>query len=403
MGPVAAWRWCPGAGPAAGRRRRPGRRACPAGCAWPTARPTGSRGRSRRRPGGGSRPCGPCRTGRPMDEAFTRFMDLCVQCRACEVACPSAVPFGRLMEGARAGAGRRDRLSAVVAAGRLRRPRPPPAAGRAHLGRRRRPAGPAGAPPADRAAGPAPPPGAPAAAAAERHRRVAFHRLRHGRLAAPGPRRHQGGHRGDRRRRRPARARAPTAAAPCTSTPGCTDAGPPAGRPGHGRRCRATPRSSSTRPGAVPPSRTTATCSARPEAERFAARVRDVHEWLAERLDRLPAPLAGAERLGPVAVQDPCHLRQVQRCHEAVRTVLGRYADAGRARRRRAVLRRRRRLQRPAPGAGPTDPRPQAGRDRPHRRPGRGQRQPRLLAVAGRGRPRRPPSHGAGRRGHRGR
>ena len=26
---------------------------------------------------------------------------LCVQCRACEVACPSAVPFGRLMEGAR--------------------------------------------------------------------------------------------------------------------------------------------------------------------------------------------------------------------------------------------------------------------------------------------------------------
>src|SRR5207245_10942220 len=38
---------------------------------------------------------------RPLDEDFTRFMDLCVQCRACEVVCPSAVPFGHLMEGAR--------------------------------------------------------------------------------------------------------------------------------------------------------------------------------------------------------------------------------------------------------------------------------------------------------------
>ena len=39
--------------------------------------------------------------GRPLDQDFTRFMDLCVQCRACEVVCPSSVPFGRLMEGAR--------------------------------------------------------------------------------------------------------------------------------------------------------------------------------------------------------------------------------------------------------------------------------------------------------------
>src|SRR5438067_10151484 len=35
------------------------------------------------------------------DPSFVEFMDLCVQCRACEVACPSSVPFGRLMEGAR--------------------------------------------------------------------------------------------------------------------------------------------------------------------------------------------------------------------------------------------------------------------------------------------------------------
>lgn len=39
--------------------------------------------------------------GAVLDRTFTSFMDLCVQCRACEVACPSSVPFGRLMEGAR--------------------------------------------------------------------------------------------------------------------------------------------------------------------------------------------------------------------------------------------------------------------------------------------------------------
>ena len=35
------------------------------------------------------------------DATFTRFMDLCLACRACEDVCPSHVPFGRLMEGAR--------------------------------------------------------------------------------------------------------------------------------------------------------------------------------------------------------------------------------------------------------------------------------------------------------------
>jgi glycolate oxidase iron-sulfur subunit len=37
-----------------------------------------------------------------VDERFGEVMDLCLQCRACEVACPSLVQFGRLMEGARA-------------------------------------------------------------------------------------------------------------------------------------------------------------------------------------------------------------------------------------------------------------------------------------------------------------
>jgi glycolate oxidase iron-sulfur subunit len=60
-----------------------------------------------------------------------------------------------------------------------------------------------------------------------------------------------------------------------------------------------------------------------PEAAAFAARVRDVHEWLAGRLDALPlAARAGAAERPVVAVQDPCHLRHVQRAHAAVRTVL---------------------------------------------------------------------------------
>ncbi len=36
-----------------------------------------------------------------VDAAFEAIMDSCLQCRACEVVCPSLVPFGRAMEGAR--------------------------------------------------------------------------------------------------------------------------------------------------------------------------------------------------------------------------------------------------------------------------------------------------------------
>jgi glycolate dehydrogenase iron-sulfur subunit len=56
-----------------------------------------------------------------------------------------------------------------------------------------------------------------------------------------------------------------------------------------------------------------------PEAAAFASRVLDVHEWLAGRLDALPA--VDALDL-VVAVQDPCHLRHVQRTHLSVRAVL---------------------------------------------------------------------------------
>lgn len=37
-----------------------------------------------------------------VDETFREMMSFCLQCRACEPACPSLVPFGRAMEGARA-------------------------------------------------------------------------------------------------------------------------------------------------------------------------------------------------------------------------------------------------------------------------------------------------------------
>ena len=60
------------------------------------------------------------------------------------------------------------------------------------------------------------------------------------------------------------------------------------------------------------------------EAARFAARVVDANEWLAERVDRLP--VASRER-PRVIVQDPCHLRHVQRIDAPVRTLLAHVAD----------------------------------------------------------------------------
>ena len=64
-------------------------------------------------------------------------------------------------------------------------------------------------------------------------------------------------------------------------------------------------------------------------------------------------------------VQDPCHLRHVQRAHRAVRTVLAHVADVVELDDDGAVLRRRRRLLGAAAGARRRDPRPQARRHRP--------------------------------------
>ena len=59
-------------------------------------------------------------------------------------------------------------------------------------------------------------------------------------------------------------------------------------------------------------------------AERFASRVVDGNEWLADRVDLLPEP--SGERPS-VIVQDPCHLRHVQRIDRPVRTLLAHVAD----------------------------------------------------------------------------
>ncbi len=62
------------------------------------------------------------------------------------------------------------------------------------------------------------------------------------------------------------------------------------------------------------------------EAKAFSSRVRDIGEWLAEHVDRLPSPPADRPR-PRVAVSDPCHLRHVQRAHLPVRVALAPFAD----------------------------------------------------------------------------
>lgn len=58
------------------------------------------------------------------------------------------------------------------------------------------------------------------------------------------------------------------------------------------------------------------------EARAFSARVFDIHEWLADRVDELAVTAAQSQIGARAAIQDPCHLRHVQGVHSAVRRVL---------------------------------------------------------------------------------
>lgn len=252
--------------------------------------------------------------GMPMDETFGEFMDLCVQCRACEVACPSAVPFGRLMEGAREALGRPWWQRAAYRV----------------LGRHRLLLA-----------------LSTLLAVAQRLRLVPC-RLGLPRLPLRRPRLHASGT--DvwlftgcvmdawMRDTHAAVKRVLEATGAGVALPGegagcCGALHVHAGLREHARRLAE--RTMRVMPGDAPILVDSAGCGAAlkdyghllgtDEAARFAGRVLDVHEWLALHAERLPD--APRRYPTPVAVQDPCHLRHVQGAHGAVRAVLGRYVD----------------------------------------------------------------------------
>lgn len=261
--------------------------------------------------------------GANVDDDFVRFMDTCVQCRGCEPACPSGVPFGHLMEGTR---------HALVDAHRSRQRWL--RAAFAVLSRHRLLLA-----------------GSTVLALAQRLRlvpkRLGFARLPLRRGAAVAPR---GDDDGDHiwlftgcvmdAWMRPTHRN--TAAL-------LTAAGATYDVPGAGASCCGALHAHAglvdeaadlaaqvvqAMPGDAPVIVNSAGCGAAmkdygrlvgtPAAVAFSRRVVDVNEWLAERLDQLPTPL---RRPPPVIVQDPCHLRHVQRAHEPVRAVLRHVTD----------------------------------------------------------------------------
>jgi glycolate oxidase iron-sulfur subunit len=261
--------------------------------------------------------------GAPVDATFERYMEECVQCRGCEVACPSSVPFGHLMEGARAGLHEQRRA---------RRPWRRRAA--EWLGYR---------------------------LVLPRHWLLvavswALALAQHVRLVPAGvplPRISL------RSLARPLRAGPTRARTDAYLFPGCVmdawlrdthrsalrvmeAAGAHPALPGRGADCcgalhvhagrvdeaqRLARRVIASMPGDAPVVVDSAGCGAAmkdygrivgtPEAEAFAARVRDFSEWLA---DQSPPPVRVSHRV--VVIQDPCHLRHVQKAADAVRTVL---------------------------------------------------------------------------------
>lgn len=257
----------------------------------------------------------------PVDDQFISFMETCVQCRGCEPACPSGVPYGRLIEGTR---------QSLTAAGRLtpwwQR------AGYWVLGHHRILLA-----------------GSSALAVAQRLRLVP-NRLGLARLPIRrGPRLVTGGvdawiftgcvmdawqrptHRATQRIVESTGVKCSVAA---TGGDCCGALHTHAGLIDQAKRLAK--RTMASMPGSTPVLVNSAGCGAAMKdyghlidtasARAFSKRVKDVHEWLAERIDALPEPDPTRPRPS-IIVQDPCHLRHVQRAHLPVRAVLGRYAD----------------------------------------------------------------------------
>ncbi|MGI8491684.1 MAG: (Fe-S)-binding protein [Acidimicrobiales bacterium] len=289
---------------------------CLAHC--PTYRVSGEEGLS---PRGRITAMRAAQAGAPLDAGFERLMETCVQCRACETACPATVPFGRMMEAARAAiswhavprwqrAGYRvlghhgllvglsvlggvaQRLGVMPAAVSARLALPSLPLRRARL----RPSGDdvwlfTGC----------------VMDAWQREVHAATQAVVE--LAGAG-------------------VAFPGAGGDCCGALHCH-----AGLTGEGRRLAG--RVMASMPGERPVLVNSAGCGAAlkeygrlrgsPDAERFSARVFDVHEWLAARIDQLPPPRAGGRPR--VVVADPCHLRHAQRAEWAVRAVLGRYFE----------------------------------------------------------------------------
>ena len=252
------------------------------------------------------------------DGSFVGFMDACIQCRGCETACPAAVPFGRLMEQTRQALAEQSsyqpwwrragyRVLAMpwflYSSSRLLA-----VAQRAHLVPRRL--------------------GLPQIP------------LRQGRMRPSGK---------DvwlftgcvmdawMRSTHEAAQRAVEATGTGVALPGagaacCGALHMHAGLGDDARRLAT--RTMAAMPGDAPILVDSAGCGAQlkdyghllgtSDAAAFSGRVRDIHEWLEERMDDMPDPTG--ER-PTVAIQDPCHLRHAQGAHLPVRAVLGKYCD----------------------------------------------------------------------------
>ena len=257
--------------------------------------------------------------GREIDAEFVDFMETCVQCRGCEPACPSNVRFGALMEQTRTSLASQGRITPWWQ--RL---------GFRVLGHHRLLLA-----------------GSSALAAAQRLKLVP---VRLGLSRLPMRRPPAVTSTGDdiwlftgcvmdawQRSTHQATAELVTAAGATYRVPGsggacCGALHVHAGL--HGDAVGLATRVMASMPGDAPIVVNSAGCGAALKdygsivgteaAERFASRVVDANEWLADRVDLLPEP--SGERPS-VIVQDPCHLRHVQRIDRPVRTLLAHVAD----------------------------------------------------------------------------